>query len=597
MNLLYRTILIAALLFIPALGHAELNGLARISLVEGNVQFHGGDTPDWLPVAVNTPLDEGDSIWCPPGSRAEIQLRNGTCIRLDENSSLDLIAVEDDFAQVHLGMGHLYARTTNGREQSLQLDTADTTVKIYARTRLQLDLNDEGDTDVSIIRGTAYVEGNGSRTRLRAGEMLTADGNRSEIFPLAPPDAWARWNMERDRIVYARLGDRRYLPDQLAIYADDLAGNGEWLQVRDYGYVWRPTVIVPDWAPYQVGRWVWRGGDYVWISAESWGWAPYHYGRWVVVPGSGWCWVPPARDDVFWGPGYVGWVTTPTYVGWVPLAPGETYYGYGRYGRHSVNITNVNINITSNRIAYRNTTINNAVTVVKRESFIAGRMSYVTPRSDLFNRKGGFGPRPRLRPEAPQAMMPALKRIPAVQRPPAAVERVERRTLRQHYPRIVEGPAPATAIPAPIAGPKGLNGNGRHTPARPTVPTVRYGDGERIERPAQPQTTRPQTLPQPQPAQPLPPRRQPATPVVHPPAGRTEDSRPAEKRDGNGKGYAAPHQGEQPRGNGTTAPVVRPEARQQPAKRPAAAGEKAPRRVWRFKDKEQQQEEKKGKEN
>lgn len=579
MNFLARTLLVLTILLFPALSHADLSGLARISLVEGNVQLRGSDAPDWLPVAVNTPLDEGDSIWCPPGSRAEIQLRNGTCIRLDENSSLDLLAIEDDFAQLHLGLGHLYARTTNGREQSLQIDTADTTVKIYSRARLRVDLTEEGDTDVSIIRGAAYVEGNGSRTRLHAGEMLTADNGRAEISPLAPPDAWERWNLERDRVVYARVGDRRYLPEQLAIYEDDLEGSGQWLQAPGYGYVWRPTVIVSDWAPYQVGRWVWRGGDYVWISAESWGWAPYHYGRWVVIPSRGWCWVPPARDDVYWGPGYVGWVVTPSYVGWVPLAPGETYYGYGRYGRHSVNITNVTINPT--RVVYRNSAVSNAVTVVRRKSFVAGRMAYVTPRENLFARKGPIGPRPRLRPEAPQAMMPSLKRIPAYQRPPATVDRQERHTLRQRYPRVIEGPAPATpAGPAPRG-----RGNDHRTPDRPATPPVRYGNGGRNERPAPRQ---PAVVPTPGPLR--------ATPVGPTAPARHDTAKPEGKRDiPTGKGDYRQRQPAPQHPNGTAAPVVRPEARPQPAKRPAASGEKAPRQVWRLQEKEQRSDEKKAK--
>ena len=64
--------------------------------------------------------------------------------------------------------------------------------------------------------------------------------------------------------------------------------------------------------------------------------------------------MPPAVGAVYWGPGYVGWVVTPSYVAWVPLAPGEIYYGYGYYGPGSVNITTVNINTVSGHRNYRN---------------------------------------------------------------------------------------------------------------------------------------------------------------------------------------------------------------------------------------------------
>jgi len=75
-------------------------------------------------------------------------------------------------------------------------------------------------------------------------------------------------------------------------------------------------------------------------------------------------WVPPVRGAVYWGPGYVGWVSTPTYVAWVPLAPGETYYGHGYYGPHSVNVTKVNVNTVVVKNVYKNVHVNNGVTVV-----------------------------------------------------------------------------------------------------------------------------------------------------------------------------------------------------------------------------------------
>ncbi len=54
-------------------------------------------------------------------------------------------------------------------------------------------------------------------------------------------------------------------------------------------------------------------------------------------------WIPPVRGAVYWGPGFVGWVYTPSYVSWVPLAPGDIYYGYGYYGPNSVNIINMRL--------------------------------------------------------------------------------------------------------------------------------------------------------------------------------------------------------------------------------------------------------------
>lgn len=436
-----RLILLAAtaLLLLPAWAHAEVPGFARISYIEGDVQVKTDDGGDWLPVAVNTPLSEGDSVWSPPGGRVEIQLGNGAFLRLDGNSSLDLVDVEHDYLQFHLGMGHLYVRTGDMRNRTLRIDAGESAVKLYDFARFRVDLADRGDEEVSVLRGIAYVEGNGPAANVRTGEMLTLYGdNRSAIDPLLPADEWEQWNADRDR----RLSPPRavagtYLPDELQIYASDFDANGRWVYDSEYGNVWQPTVGAADWSPYRDGRWVWIRGEYVWLPYENWGWAPYHYGRWVNNPAYGWCWVPPSRGDVYWAPGYVGWVTTPTYVGWVPLAPGETYYGRGNYGRFSVNITVQGAPVV-NRVVYRNVSVVNAVTVVNRESFASGRISIVKTRENVFASPRASIGIVGIKPVSREARMPVVRTIPAAKLPPPTVRRATVRELKEHYPKVRE---------------------------------------------------------------------------------------------------------------------------------------------------------------
>jgi len=466
MNFVKYFLAMAAIWLLPLQAFAEMSGYARLNLLEGDVQIRMDGTTEWVPAAINTPLEEGDSIWCPDGSRAEIQLQNGTFVRLDEQSSLDILALDADFQQYYLGMGHLYVRTGQVRGKGLQVDVNDTAVKVYERSRFRIDVDQQGNEDISIIKGAAYVESSGRETRVRTGEMFSMEDSGPEILPLEPPDNWEYWNQERDRLFFGRKAKSTYLPDELNTYAADLDNNGEWIEVRDYGYVWRPTVIDFDWSPYRVGRWVWRGGDYVWISQENWGWAPYHYGRWVVVPTRGWCWVPPQRGDVYWAPGYVGWVSTPTHVGWVPLAPGETYYGRGYYGRHSVNITRVDMRATTT-ITYRNITVNNAVTVVNRDGFARGRGTYDQARRDNIGQARPVMGRPDIRPVGREALMPRVKQIPSYRQPPPKAESVTVRELRVRHPRLDEKKTttPAVRQPQPQTPQQGM-GRPQQTPDR-----------------------------------------------------------------------------------------------------------------------------------
>jgi hypothetical protein len=517
-----------------------------------------GDT-EWLPAAANTPLVEGDSVWCPGGSRAEVELADGSVVRLDGRTNIDIIDLGEDFSRFHVGMGHVYVHT-GARGRSLQFDVFETSVRVDDRSTLRIDITDDGMEEVSIFRGSAYVEGDSGRTRVRTGEMLTMEEGRSEVSPLAPPDKWERWNRDRDRAEFERRVESAYLPEELGPYSDDLERNGSWVDVPEYGSCWRPTVILgADWAPYRVGRWVWRGDDYVWISYESWGWAPYHYGRWISVPRYGWCWVPPRRGDVYWSPGYVGWVVTNDTVGWVPLAPGEIYYGRGYYGRSSVNITQVNITtINTTQVVYRNAAVRNGAMFVRRDGFAAGRISYVRPQQgvDVLMRQR-TAPVPEFRPQSREARMPVVKQVPRAKLPPPTVGRLPARELRERFPRLQEqrpvAPSPA-GRPTREGERKQLPGRpapgGEATPPRGGAPAVtvspreeRRGEPiherERGPRPAEQRpAAQPQAAPQtrPQVRAPAPAGGQPGAPARPQPGPqpgqprRVWNVRPAEQR-------------------------------------------------------------------
>ncbi len=112
-------------------------------------------------------------------------------------------------------------------------------------------------------------------------------------------------------------------PDQgdLQQFQEALAPYGNWYQTPEYGFVWMPNGVGPDWRPYTMGRWDYTAYGWTWVGDEPWAWGPYHYGRWTVYPGSGWVWVP----GYTWGPAWVSWRFGDSYVGWTPLEPGWAY--------------------------------------------------------------------------------------------------------------------------------------------------------------------------------------------------------------------------------------------------------------------------------
>lgn len=459
-------------LSVPVTSLAGAIGPARVHMVEGDVMFRVPDSGEWLPVAVNTPLDEGDTLWIPAGARTEIQLSDGTVVRIDEGSQLDLIAVEDGFTHLHLASGRLYLRTSpKAGKDSLQIDADDTTVLPDARTRLRIDMLANNQEDVSIFKGAAYVEGNGERTKVRAGEHIALEEGHSELLPLNPPDNWEKWNSEQDHSQSRIATAESNLPDELQVYSGELESYGRFIRVPDYGTVWRPTVALPDdWAPYRSGRWIWKGNDYVWISYEFWGWVPYHYGRWAVVSGFGWCWVPPARGDIYWGPGYVGWYRTGNHVGWTPLAPGETYYGRRHYGQHSVTITDSSVS-TAN-VAYRNRDARGGLSVLLQNDFLRGAVIYQKPsRTGAISASVSLGS-PRIHPLR-ETRIPIIKQTPPRVAPPAMPFH-DNRELRVRFPRVTPITEKQPRTQPPSRPPLSVE----NRPAEPSLP--RQGDDGRF---------------------------------------------------------------------------------------------------------------------
>ncbi len=476
MRRLIRYILALSFLLLSGTAFADDLGLVRLSLIEGDVQVLIKDTSDWTEAAINLPLNEGDRMWVPDSSRAELQIQGGVYVRSDADTALDVLTIAGDSAQFYLDRGHIYINNRRGGIKTVQIDTPFSSVRSYDNSIMMIDVTEDGVTEISVLKGYVYAESRAGATRVSAGNTLTIRGEDSaEVSPLGAPDDWERWNTDRDRTVTAWGESSRYLPDELHEYSSDFDENGRWQYSTDYGYVWTPTVVAAGWAPYSAGRWIWIRGSYVWVDYDPWGWAPCHYGRWVFTS-HGWSWVPPSAGAVYWGPGYVGWIVTPTYVAWVPLAPGEIYYGYGYYGPWSRNITTVPAGPVTRR--YVNARVNNSVVVVQRGSFGTGRRDPVKINDNPFletrHQAGGdvhIVPPPE-RPRNPIVIGPQERREGIRTLPPSVRERTQTPAPAGRTPsgtRVERPEQPSVSQPGRVAQPAA-----QKPPERQILPPERF---------------------------------------------------------------------------------------------------------------------------
>lgn len=408
-----RTSLTLFLLVLAAANHAPAQdadsssrGVARLSLLSGDVSVRRGDTGESVAAAVNGALMTEDRVLTGAGSKAEVQFDYGNFARIASDAELRLADIENNRYLLRVARGTVTYRILRDFESQAEISTPSIAVRPLKKGSYRITVLDDGTTEVAVRSGEAEIYSPQGTQKLRSGKVLRARGSSNDpefqTVAMTGEDDWDRWNESRDRQLERSTSYNHVSRDITG--AEDLDNNGRWIDTPEYGQVWVPNTSA-GWAPYRHGRWSWV--DYYgwsWVSYDPWGWAPYHYGRWFNRPGVGWCWWPGYRSyRHYWSPalvGFFGWGGGGWSVGvgvgfgtwgWVPLAPYETYYpwygrgyygGYRNYNRIQNNITIVNnTNITN---IYRNARFDGGVSAVNGQDFGRGSVNTVrVNRNDL----------------------------------------------------------------------------------------------------------------------------------------------------------------------------------------------------------------------
>ena len=394
-------------------------GVARISLIHGDVSTQRGDSGDWSAAALNQPLMTADKVSTAGDARAEIELDFANTLRLGHDTQVNVANLTKKNIQIQLGQGLVTYTVSKDSEAEPEIDTPNVSVHPSHHDGVfRIEVQPDGDTIVIVRKGEAQIATPQGSTEIREGDMATIRGTSDEaqykIASAPGRDDWDRWNSDRDHIIRDanswRHTNRYYTGSQ------DLDAYGHWRHVDDVGDVWYPDETA-DWVPYREGHWVWQPYyGWTWVAYEPWGWAPYHYGRWMFYGGA-WGWWPGpvyAYYRPFWAPAYVsffgwggGWGFGVGWggwggFGWMPLGPCDWYHpwwgGYrGRFG--VVNVTNVhvtNIHVNnyggmrplhnglrfSNVANMRDVHVGRAMSTIDAGRFGAGRVQAVAARPE-----------------------------------------------------------------------------------------------------------------------------------------------------------------------------------------------------------------------
>jgi hypothetical protein len=359
--------------------------VARLSYSVGSVSFQPGGEGDWVQAVPNRPLTTGDNLWADKDSRAELQT-GSTSIRMDSETSVTFLDIDDHMTQLKLSQGSLFVRVRHLDDgDTFEIDTPNLAFQILRTGEYRLDVNADGtETDARVWSGRGDATGGGNSYVVVANQLARFTGTdqlNHEIDQIPARDDFDNFAFQRDDREDHSESSNYISPEMTG--ASDLDEYGHWRYVADYGPVWTPVAVAPGWAPYRYGHWVWVAPwGWTWVEDEPWGFAPFHYGRWAFVESS-WCWVPgpvyvrpvyaPALVAFVGGGGFGVGVGIGAGVAWFPLAPREVYVPWYRTSPgyvNNVNITNTRVNVTQVTNVYNTTIINNNTTNVTRINYV-----------------------------------------------------------------------------------------------------------------------------------------------------------------------------------------------------------------------------------
>jgi len=302
---------------------------------------------------LNLPLGPGDVIQTSDERRTEVQFDNGTIVRLDLSSRLKIetllaqsLSTLKKMSNLVLEKGQVYVMYKKYDSLEIfQILTPGAAVKLDHNSVALVRLTEEGNTDVQVERGKAFLLYGDDKTRLSQKRInakqrgIVSAENRIELAEYEGLSDFKAWN-ESINANFKELHEGSYLPKPLqklpkAVFEfAQKFGNihGEWLWHDLYGYVWRPYLNnyrYPwgTWQPYINGSWTSSGGELFWVPGETWGWVPYHLGIWMWDKSKGWVWLPGS----LFAPAWAVWEFYSGMYCWRPFYLYDWMYGFDSF--------------------------------------------------------------------------------------------------------------------------------------------------------------------------------------------------------------------------------------------------------------------------
>jgi len=211
-------------LFLSAEARADCEqSVGRFVDINGNVETQLVEGDDWLKANLETPLCEGSSIRVGAQSRAAINLVNDAVLRLDENTTMRLVDVnekEEERSLLDIIKGALHSFSRKPKKLSINSPYLNGSIE---GTEFVFRVSDE-QSEVTVFEGTVVAANDQGSVSVSGGEAASArQGQAPQSRTVVQPRNAAQWSLYYPPILATGGDQATNVSPQLTQAAADLS--------------------------------------------------------------------------------------------------------------------------------------------------------------------------------------------------------------------------------------------------------------------------------------------------------------------------------------------------------------------------------------
>src|SRR6195256_4619684 len=153
------------------------SGVARVSLIHGDVSTQRGNAGDWSAAALNAPVVAGDRVSTGDKARTELQLDYANMLRLSEHTQANVNTLTKSQIQIQLGQGMANYTVLKNSDADAEIDTPNVAIRTNRReSSFRILVTADDHTEVLVRKGEVEITTTQGGTRVRKLPQGAASG-------------------------------------------------------------------------------------------------------------------------------------------------------------------------------------------------------------------------------------------------------------------------------------------------------------------------------------------------------------------------------------------------------------------------------------